>query len=92
MGHMVPRLLPPVAGITKARPGQRMTGTALAWIPCAVNPKSKRSYLLPFFFFLQVQKGSKPDVCLSTKLFAFYNSAASHTHTHSSPAQQQEKQ
>lgn len=53
---MVPRPLPPVAGITIARPGQRMTGTALAWIPWAVNPKSKRSYL-NFFFSYRCRKG-----------------------------------
>lgn len=77
---MVPRPLPPVAGITIARPGQRMTGTVLAWTPWAGNARANVHICI--LFFLQVQKGSKPDVCLSAKLFAFYNSTASHTHTH----------
>lgn len=77
---MVPRPLPPVAGITIARPGQRMTGTVLAWTPWAGNARAN-VHICFFFFFLQVQKGSKPDVCLSAKQFAFYNSPASNTHT-----------
>ncbi len=73
-GHMVPKPLPPVAGITIARPGQRTADTVLAWIPWSVN-----ATIIFTLFLLQVQKGSKPDVCLSTTLFAFYNSTALHT-------------
>lgn len=70
---MVPRPLPPVAGITIARHGHGITLDSLS-----SKRKSVRSYL-HFLFPLQVQKGSKPDVCLSTTLCAFYNSTASHT-------------